>query len=168
MEMVAERIEAEGRFAKALAARKTGRELIQLFDRLTESVKFDEQDKPMCFGMLVRHAATKVKPDECMQLVSAIRRNDAMTNLRKHFSPDEAELIAAAVVRLVLTSVEQTQDALNNAMQSMEKAKIVIDRGNCLSLACLSGIPMADMDRLCDITALDYVKQTDKEIPIPF
>lgn len=156
MTAVMEEVGIRERFEKVMAARKTSKELIGLLDKLADSKVFTAEEKPTCFGLLVARAAEKAKPEDSMSLLTAIRRTEAMLEMRKAFSYDEAEVISAKVVRRLLTSVPVEHEPLVRVMDALERCKVTLDRGNCLSLAVLSGMDMDLLDRIADLSAYDY------------
>lgn len=164
MSAVAEDTGVRERFQKVMDARKTVKELTQLFDRLAESTKFTADEKPVCFGMLVNNVVAIVKPNEAMPLLAAIRRSQAMPEMRKAYGPDEAELISAKVVKRMLNSVPLEHEALNRVVEALERAQVTKDLGNCMSLAVLSRMDCDTLDRIATLTDPAYDPKADQSL----
>ncbi|GBG14520.1 Tol-pal system protein [Novimethylophilus kurashikiensis] len=153
--------DVQERFGKVMAARKTANELIGLFDRIVDSTKFSQDEKPYCFGYLLQRAAQTVPAKDASSLLAAIRRTEAMPEMRKAFSYDDAERISAAIVRRMLTSVPLEQEPLNRMLDALERAKVTLDSGNCMSLAVLAEMEFDTLERIAVLTDYAYDPKTD-------
>lgn len=140
------------KFAQVMAARKRYPSFVELFDKLTDSQVFAEAEKPHCFGMLLDVTADRLTYDDLSTTLAAIRRNAAMGYARTACSEPETDRITAKFVRKVFAVTPRDRDSLNQAIQGMIKAGVGIDRGQVLGFACLSQIPEAQLDEICDLT----------------
>lgn len=144
--------EVRARFSQVLAARKTGKDLIALFDKLSDSTVFLPSVRPACFGMLVAEAADRVKPAEVPSLLAAVRRNEALAQVRQGYDRDESDRIAASLVRRVLTAAKLERDSLQQSIDALAKSKVTVDKGHVFSLATLAGMDHGMLDTMCDLT----------------
>lgn len=145
-------IDVRTRFSQILAARKTGKQLIDLLDQLRASKKFTEAEKPVCFGMLVPEAAKRVAAHEALALLAAVRRSEALDKVRDVYDEDGAERIAAALVHRVMTSAPLARTPLVTSIDALIKSKVARDKGQVFSLAVLAGISPDTLDVMCDLT----------------
>ena len=164
MSAVVEDTDVRERFQMVIDARKTVKELIQLFDRLAESTKFTAEEKPVCFGMLLSQASAKAKPEDAMSLLAAIRRTNAMALMRKGYSYDDAEFFSSKVVKRLLTSVTLEREPLLQVVDALQRSGVTSDLGNCLSLAVLSKMDYASLDRIATLTDPTYDPKADESL----
>lgn len=152
MTAVIEKEDVQVRFSQVLAARKSSRELIALMDRLMDSKKFTAAEKPVCFGLLVDEAARRSSGADALALLAAVRRNDAIAQVRVGYDRDAADRIAAVLVKRVMTGVPQERVSLTQAIDALIRSKVAVDKGQVFGFASLSGIPHETLDAMCDLT----------------
>lgn len=157
--------EVAERFGKVLAARKTGRELIQLYDRLAVSDKFTDPERPLCFGLLTKECARKVSGQEAGAMLAAIRRTKAMAKVRSELPEDESDQVAAEVVSKVLMTCTKDRNAVLQAITALEDAEVARDPGQVFGYGNLAGMSLARLDELCDLSFEPKVSIETGQIP---
>lgn len=145
-------VDFRAKFNEVLMSRKKAKDFIDLYDKLTDSVIFVGAQKPVCFGMLLGETAQRLKASDVSAVLAAIRRNEAFALAREALTEDDADEVAAKLVRQVLTVTPMDRDSLVQAMTGLVKAGVAVDRGQVLGYANLARMPEAPLDEIADLT----------------
>lgn len=144
------------RFEKVMDAQAQPRDLLSLFDKLTVSVRFSDEAKPNCFGLLVREAAACVSDRLVPSLLEAIERTGAASQARDALPEPEADLLLKAAVRRALASVGLDGGKLLDMMRYLERIKLSTDRAHTIDLAIKAGMTEDLVGKICDLTFHGY------------
>lgn len=148
------------RFKDVVAARKSVRELLALFEQLHKSTKFTDAAKPMCFGHLIQACVNRIPDEFLMDLQVQINEFGAAKLVRGHHLDDDADLILRDLVaRLFRTTAGNPEDC-NNVFRWLESSGIAPTRLHSLGLALEAGMSEDELDIICDMTQPLYYAGT--------
>lgn len=155
--MNSEQLKAERqRFAKVIAARKTNRELLELFERLGSSDKFSPEAKPYCYGDLIEASIRRVSDKQVMQLLEAIEVSGAANLVRAVYTAAEADVILRGLAKKAFKGSPMDEGCLMEAFVRLENSGVSSDRGHTLALALEAGMTTDELDPICDLTFYAY------------
>ncbi len=144
------------RFAKVVAARKTNKELLQLFEKLDTSDKFNVEAKPHLFADLIDACVKRVSTRQTMELLEVMEQTGAARLVRAVNSAPEADDLLKSVVKKAFTSSPKETSSLMEAFVRLERSGVSEDRGHTLDLAFKAGMTVEDLDPICDLTFEAY------------
>lgn len=144
------------RFSKVVAARKTNRELLELFEKLDGSDKFLLEAKPHLFGDLIDAATRRISGRQVMQLLEAIEASNAARQMRAVTAKDKADVLMRELVKKAFTSDPKDESCMMEAFVRLERSGVSADRGHTVALALESGMPPDDVGDICDLTFYAY------------
>lgn len=155
MTTVAERTEVADfrvKFKRVMAGRQKVESLLKVYELLIDSVNYTEAEKFQCYAMLVEESTKRVPKGQHLPWLNSMRRSNAMRQVREAVSADDADRLAAGVVRRVLESCDREPEVLVKAIKTLIRAKVAADRGQVFSFAVLSGMPLETLDAISDLT----------------
>lgn len=155
----AKKLDAEfERFDKVMASRRRGSELIELFDRLRESVKFSEEAKPGCYYRLLSRCSQSLPDRDLVELMEAFERNDTDTYLRRLGEEATVEPLRARLVSRIFEQCENEVDSaqlasgLVTAFHRCITTRLAENRSHVLKLLHVDGRSLDELDAVCDQT----------------
>ncbi len=155
--MTMEEIKAEReRFAKVIAARKTNREILELFERLGVSDKFSTDAKPYCYADLIAAAVKRIADRQVMALLEAVEQSGAARAVRTVLDTKEADIALRSLVKKAFTSSPMDEGALMEAFARLESSGVSAERGHTLDMALQAGMTTEQLDPICDLTFYAY------------
>lgn len=140
------------RFGAVMAARKTSAAILGLFDQLRISERFSDDEKPLCFSMLLEEAARRVKSTELPKLLEVIKASGAIASVRTHLPMADADLPVASVVKRVLATVPMEREPLQQALTDLERFGVCSSRGHIFAMACCAQMDPEKLDQMCILT----------------
>lgn len=144
------------RFSQVMKARRTDRELLDLFGKLALSDKFSDASKPYCYADLIAEAAQRVADKNVHLLMATIEEMGAAKKVRAVLSDEEAGVALRHLVKRAFDVSPMDEAPLMNVFMWSERAGVAPDRCHTLCLGLEAGIPMERMDDICDLTVLAY------------
>lgn len=144
------------RFAKVVAARKTNRELLELFEKLGSSDKFSPEAKPYCYGDLIEASIRRVSDKQVMQLLEAVESSGAANLVRAVYDAAQADIILRGLVKKAFKGSPMDESCLMEAFARLELSGVSADRGHALALALEAGMTIDELDPICDLTFYAY------------
>ena len=136
------------RFKRVIKGRliSSGNEgLIELFERLASSDKFAEEEKPVCYGVLMQAVATSVGTAAIGSAVRAIAKFNAM----KYVAADVRDSIASRLVSIALAKAcSDGDDVLRVAPDALVKAGVASSVEEVIRLAKLGNTAKETLDLL--------------------
>ncbi len=138
--------EERARFAKVVAARKTTKELVGLFEKLTESDKFLASSKPYCFVDLIAACAARVPVAELGKVLWAIE-DEWVGDMLHNVLGQEADAAFQPLVRKVLEPITDVK-VFSERMLTLRFSAVVTDEEHAFALARKAGLPQAAYERL--------------------
>lgn len=155
----AKKLDAEfERFDKVMASRRRGSELIELFDRLRESVKFSEEAKPGCYYRLLLRCTQTLPDRDLVELMEAFERNDTDAYLRRLDDEAMLEPLRSRMVSRIFEQCENEVDAaqlpsgLVTAFHRCITTRLAENRSHVLKLLHMAGRSLEALDVICDQT----------------
>ena len=155
----AKKLDAEfERFDKVMASRRRGSELIELFDRLRESVKFSEEAKPGCYYRLLSRSVQLLPDRDLAELMEAFERNDTDIYLRQLGDEVPLEPLRARLVIRIFEQCENEVEAsqlpsgLVTAFHRCITTRLAENRSHVLKLLHVAGRSLEELDVVCDQT----------------
>jgi hypothetical protein len=146
--------EAVGRFREVMRKRKEQagvKGIVSLFEALTTSTKFADEDKPACFAVLVTASASLVDGDHVQELLGNLLVYKAM----QHVPQDSRDIVGAKLTSVALnTAVSQGDEALKNAHLDLMSSGVALDDKDVVRLAKLGNVPQETIDLLRDVVEL--------------
>ena len=140
------------RFSRVLAGAKTVPLLTGLFDKLHNSALFSEAAKDHAFGVLLAATCKKVPDRSLVKLVELVGKYRVASRIRAGYDADTADQLLGDLVGRALGSATRTAKGLKPVFEAFEAAGVSQDRGQALSLACVSSLPVEGLDEICDLT----------------
>jgi len=138
------------RFARVMAARNTDREMIELFDKLVQSDKFDAAAKPYCFADLIAEAARRVSDAALPRLMNTVDSSNAARQVRATLDEVARDKALCGLVRRLFNVTPREEDPLMRVFDECVRVGIAPEHGFTLGLAMESGMPIDDLDEICD------------------
>ncbi|HDR9103356.1 TPA: hypothetical protein QDB04_000075 [Burkholderia vietnamiensis] len=138
------------RFARVMDARQTDRSLIELFDKLVVSEKFVPEAKPYCFADLIVESAKRVSDTFLPKLMEAVERSNAARAVRSTLEEAARDKALCGLVRRLFTVTPREEEPLMRVFDDCVRAGIAPDYNFTLGLAMDSGMPLEDLDEICD------------------
>lgn len=155
------------RFASVMKARRTDKELLELFHKLVLTDKFSDGAKPYCYADLVVEAARRVSDNNLAQLVQLMEERSVAKKIRTGAAHEAAEVSMRALMKRVFTTTPKQPDALLTVFLWSERVGVGMDRGHTICLGLEGGIPMEVMDDICDLTVYQYYPGLPRPQPRP-
>ena len=146
------------RFDKVMNARRRGAELIELFDRLRESVKFSDAAKPGCYARLLERCVLLLPDRDLVELTEAFERNDTDAYLRRLDNEEAIEPLRARLVSRIFEQCENEVEAsqlpsgLVTAFHRCITTRLAENRSHVLKLLHVGGRSLEELDAVCDQT----------------
>lgn len=141
------------RFKGVMAGRRDSNGVegvITLFQALTASNKFKEEDKPDCFIALIQGLATLVKPEHVTSMLEHMHTFDAA----KYLPPELRRMIGQRLTdRSFEAAMPKGDEAVNEAAQLLVRSGIADDLAHVFELSQEGNLPQATKDYLA--AALD-------------
>lgn len=138
------------RFARVMDARQTDRSIIELFEKLSVSDKFDEAAKPHCFADLIAESARRVSDASLNSLMDAVDRSDAARKVRAVLEEGTRDKALCGLVRRLFSITPREEEPLMRVFEACGRVGIAPEYGFTLGLAMESGMPIEDLDEICD------------------
>lgn len=146
--------EAVGRFREVMRKRKEAagvKGIVSLYEALTTSTKFADEDKPACFAVLVTASASMIDSENIQDLLGNLLVYKAM----QHVPQDTRDIIGAKLTSVALnTAVAQGDEALRNAHLDLMSSGVAVDDTDVFRLAKLANVPQETIDLLRDVLDL--------------
>lgn len=143
--------EAVGRFRDVMRKRRENggvAGVVNLFEALHTSTKFEEADKPACFAVLVTSAASLIDNDNILDLLGNITKYNAM----QYLALDTRDLAAAKLTSVLLSAAcAEGDEALKTAPDDLVSAGVAQDVDDVLRLATIGNVPVETLDLLRDV-----------------
>lgn len=144
------------RFAKVVAARKTNKDLFELFDKLKVSDKFTEPAKPYLALDLVEACVHRVSERQLIKLLQAMEASGTVAFICDTVPQEHAEPILSRLVRKVLQSCPLSEGSLMEAFLHLERSGVCAERGEALDMAIRAGMATDELDIICNLTFEAY------------
>lgn len=151
-DLAAERL----RFAGVMKARRTDKELLELFHKLVLSDKFSNAAKPYCYADLVVETAKRINDRSLAQFMQMLEERSVAKKIRAGVVDSEAEVAMRALMKRVFTTTPMSADSMLDVFLWSERAGVGADRGHTMCLGLEGGIPMDVMDEIHDLTFYQY------------
>jgi hypothetical protein len=146
--------EAVGRFREVMRKRKEAagvKGIVSLYEALTTSTKFADEEKPACFAVLVTASASMIDSENIQDLLGNLLVYKAM----QHVPQDTRDIIGAKLTSVALnTAVAQGDEALRNAHLDLMSSGVAVDDTDVFRLAKLANVPQETIDLLRDVLDL--------------
>jgi hypothetical protein len=146
--------EAVGRFREVMRKRKEAagvKGIISLFEALTTSTKFADEDKPACFAVLVTASASMIDGENIQDLLGNLLVYKAM----QHVPQDTRDIIGAKLTSVALnTAVALGDEELRNAALDLMSSAVAADAADVARLAKLGNVPQETIDLMRDVVDL--------------
>lgn len=144
------------RFSQVMKARRTDGELLDLFGKLALSDKFSDPSKPYCYADLIAEAAQRVADKNVHLLMETVEQLGTAKKVRAELSDEEASAALRHLVKRAFDVSPKAEAPLMNVFMWSERAGVAPDRCHTICLGLEAGIPMEQMDDICDLTVLAY------------
>lgn len=144
------------RFAAVMKARRTDKELLELFYKLVLSDKFIDSAKPYCYADLVVEAARRISDVNVAQLMQMLEERSVAKKVRMGIPHEKAEEAMRALMKRVFTSTPMQAEPMLKVFLWSERAGVAMDRGHTICLGLEAGISMEVMDEIHDLTFYEY------------
>jgi hypothetical protein len=138
------------RFARVMDARQTDRSLIELFDKLVVSDKFVPECKPYCFADLIVECARRGSDSFLPKLLEAVDRSNAARTVRATLDEDARDKALCGLVRRLFNVTPREEEPLMRVFDDCVRVGLAPDYNFTLGLAMESGMPLEDLDEICD------------------
>ncbi|MEX3983961.1 hypothetical protein AB4Y45_33790 [Paraburkholderia sp. EG287A] len=140
------------RFAGVMDSRKTDGALIELFEKLAVSDKFAEAAKPYCFADLIAEAARRVAETSLPRVMDAVDRSNAARQVRASLDGSARDKALCGLVRRLFSVTPREEAPLMRVFDACGRVGIAPEPGFTLGLAMESGMPIEDLDEICDLS----------------
>ena len=148
--------DARQRFAAVMKARRTDKELLELFHKLVLSDKFSDSAKPYCYADLVVESARRIADNNLALLMQAMEERKVAKKIRLGIPHEKAEDAMRALLKRVFTTTPMQGAPMLEVFLWSERAGIAMDRGHTMCLGLEAGIQMEVMDQIHDLTFYEY------------
>src|SRR5690606_9926220 len=122
--------------------------LIDLFEAIHLSKKYTEDEKPVCFGLLVSGLASMLSEEGDFDPANLLE-NIAAYNAMSYVPADTLELIRVKLVSVCLEkALSQSDEALERMPELIKKAGLANDLDEIVELANKGGVPQETIEFL--------------------
>lgn len=144
------------RFGRVMDAREDDSALIALFDRIAKSVRFSEEAKPYCFGLLFKRCAEVISDGNIIPLLHKSFFNEGAAFMRSSGISEELleEYFSLFVFRL-FSIVDKTPSAVGNLFYLVEKVGLSAKRTDTFNYLFRQGMTEDEVGLLCDLNRED-------------
>lgn len=153
---IAELVAERERFADVMKARRSDKELLELFHKLVLSDKFSDEAKPYCYADLVVEASSRLAKSNLAQLQEILQARSVAKKVWLGTAEDVAQKAMAVLLARLFSNTPMIAKPLLELFLWSERAGISIDRGQTMCLALEGGVDMAAMDEIHDLTFYEY------------
>lgn len=144
------------RFQQVLKARKTPRDLLELFEKLSVSEKFSREAKPECFMLLIQEAARRVPGAQLPVMLGELTTLGTVEMLFNEIEKDRVHALFLEVTKQVLSGAPKTTKGMMAAFRGLELSGISSGRVDTIDMALKSGIDEDTVGAWCDLTFQAY------------
>lgn len=144
------------RFATVMKARRSDKDLLELFHKLVLTDKFSDGAKPYCYADLVVEAAGRIADSSMAGFKQVLEDRSVGKKVRAGTDEATAEATMRALMKRIFASTPLQSEPLLQVFFWSERLGIGMDRGHTICLGLEGGITMEVMDEICDLTVYQY------------
>lgn len=146
--------DAETRFRGVMRGRLNSKGvdgLIGLFSAIQKSVRYSEEEKPLCFRLLVSGIASIINEESVFDPINLALELETYKGI-DYVPEDSKELVIAKIVQASLARATIVGDeALSQIPELLQKAGVVSDTGNLVAIASENNVPEETIDLLLSL-----------------
>jgi len=154
------------RFAHVMKARRTDRELLDLFGKLALSDKFSDEAKPYCYADLIWEGVRRLADKNVPLLLETVEQCSAAKKVRAALPAAKADKVLRELVKRAFTCSRMEEGPLMSVFMWSERTGVGSDRCHTVCLGLEAGMPMEVMDDICDLTVYAYYPTLPRRAPV--